>query len=89
MCNKEASTSVLSDAKNDYMIVAGVNHKMTDRVRYTSLTVLGEIKLNSVGSISDSNYTGSAEVYFNDPVSKYLYAFIFARDCSTHGKYCF
>jgi hypothetical protein len=42
LCNKEASTSVLSDAPNDYMIVAGVNHKMTNRVGYASISVLGE-----------------------------------------------
>jgi len=25
----------------------------------------------------------------SDPVAKYLYAFIFARDCTARGKYCF
>jgi hypothetical protein len=42
LCNKEASTSVLSDVQDDYMIIAGVNHKMTDRARYASLAILGE-----------------------------------------------
>jgi len=89
LCNKEASTSVLSDAQDDYMIIAGVDHKMTGRVEYASISVLGESHLNSVGGASDNNFTGSAGVYYDAPISKYLYAFIFARDCSGRGQYCF
>lgn len=89
LCNKEASTSILSDAETDFMIVAGVDHKTVGRVEYSSLSVLGELHLNSVGGASDANLTGSAEVYLNDPVSKYLYAYIFARNCSGRGQYCF
>jgi len=85
LCNKEASTAVLSNAQDDYMIVAGVNHKMTDRVEYASIAVLGEQHLNSVGGASNYNFTGSAEVYLNQTIAKYLYAFTFARDCSGRG----
>lgn len=42
LCDKEASTAVLSDAQDDYMIIAGVNHKTTGRVEYASISVLGE-----------------------------------------------
>jgi len=71
------------------MIVAGVDHKTVGRVEYASLSVLGELHLNSVGGGSDPEMIGSAEVYLKDPVAKYLYAFIFARDCSGRGKFCF
>ena len=89
LCNKEASTSVLSNAYDDFMIIAGVDHKTVGRVEYASLSILGEQHLNSVGARSDPEMAGSAEVYLDDPVAKYLYALIFARDCTGRGKFCF
>ena len=53
ICNKLASTSLLSDSVDDYMVVAGVDHTMTGRVRYTSIAVLGKDHLNSVGGAHD------------------------------------
>ena len=53
ICNKKASTSVLTDSRDDYMIVAGVDHTMTGRAGYTSIAVLGKDHLNSVGGAHD------------------------------------
>jgi len=90
LCDREASTAVLSDNDQDFMIVTGVNHKATNRADYASLALVGIADLNSIGGINDSNYTGSAEHYLgeDDEVSKYLYAYIFARNC-TGRKFCY
>ena len=63
LCDEEASTAVLSDSEDDFMIVSGVNHKATNRAAYASLALVGIDHLNSIGGVSDMNYTGSAEHY--------------------------
>ena len=90
LCDEEAATAVLSDSEQDFMVVTGVNHKATNRATYASLALVGLTDLNSIGGVSDMNYTGSAEHYLgeDDEVAKYLYTFTFARDC-TGRKFCF
>lgn len=89
LCNKGASLSTLSDSKDDFMIVAGVNHSKTKRAVYTSLTLVGVKKLMGIGGVHDVEFEGSAQVYLDDPIADYLYAYIFARNCTGKGKYCY
>ena len=41
LCNEKASTSMLSDSEEDFMIITGVNHKATNRSIYSSLALVG------------------------------------------------
>ena len=90
LCAEQAPTGVLSDSSEDFMIISGVNHKETNRAIYGSLAIVGLDRLFAIGGLHDTNYTGSAEYYMGDKeeVSKYLYAYMIARNC-TGKQFCF
>lgn len=75
----------MSDKDDDLMIVAGVNHVSTNRAIYASLTLVGVQKLIGVGGVNDVEFKDSAQVYLDDPIANYLYAYIFARNCTGKG----
>lgn len=85
LCNRRASLSTLSDKNDEFMIVAGVNHVNTNRAIYASLTLVGVKKLIGVGGVNDIELKDSAKVYLDDPIADYLYAYIFARNCTDKG----
>lgn len=72
------------------MIVAGVNHKQTNMAVYTTMAITGLAKLQGIGAIPDSDFSGSAGQYLGtgDEMSKYLYAYMLARNC-TNQTFCF
>jgi hypothetical protein len=91
LCNKGASYATLSDHPDDYMVVSGINHSKTNRAVYSSLTIIGVKKLMCVGGVNDVEFDGSAQVYMgnDDPIADYFYSYIFARNCTGRGKFCY
>lgn len=72
------------------MIIFGVNHALVGSSVYSALAINSLNRLMGIGGPSDFDYEGSAAYFMGDQdISKYLYAYIIARDCSDRGPYCF
>jgi hypothetical protein len=91
MCPHRSQTANLTDDYDDFMVVVGVNHKKINTATYTAIGLFSLNRMMGVGSISDEDYDGSAEFYLGDDVeiAPYLFAYIFARDCTNRGPYCY
>jgi len=82
---------------NDFFVVYGINHEATGRAGYSSVTLYNYEKLAGLMAFSSKDgYDGSAQVYLgaDDPDSAYLYARLYARDCSAipgdiDQQYCY
>jgi hypothetical protein len=72
------------------MIIFGVNHALVGSSVYSALAVSSLNRIMGIGGPSDIDYEGSASYFMgDDDITKYLYAYIIARDCSDKGPYCF
>lgn len=72
----------LGNNTNEFIIVYGVNHVATGKATYSSFSLYGADVWNGVGSITDADFSGTAEEYLPDnPDAKYLYVYKIARDC--------
>jgi hypothetical protein len=79
----------LGNDTNEFMIVYGVNHVATGKATYSNFVVNGADIWNGVGTITDADFTGSAEEYLPDnPNAKYLYVYKLARNCDG-DPYCY
>lgn len=72
-------------------MIAGVNHKKINTATYTAIGLFSVNRMMGVGGTSDEDYEGSAEFFIGEDskIAPYLYAYIFARDCSQRGPYCY
>lgn len=67
---------------NEFIIVYGVNHVATGKATYANFALYGADVWNGVGSITDTDFTGTAEEYLPDnPNAQYLYVYKIARNC--------
>lgn len=73
------------------MVIAGVNHKKINTALYTAIGLFSANKFMGIGGTSDEDYEGSAEYFMgkDNEIAQYLYAYIFARDCTDRGPYCY
>ena len=72
----------LGNGTNEFIIVYGVNHVATGKATYSSFVPYGADIWNGVGSITDEDFSGTAEEYLPDnPNAKYLYVYKIARHC--------
>ena len=72
----------LGNDPDEFIIVYGVNHVATGKATYSNFVVNGVDVMNSVGMITDLDFTGTAEEYLPDnPDAKYLYVYKIARNC--------
>jgi hypothetical protein len=72
----------LGNDTGEFIIVYGVNHVATGKATYSSFTVYGADVWNGVGTVTDADFSGTAEEYLPDnPDAKYLYVYTIARDC--------
>ncbi len=79
----------LGNNTDEFIIVYGVNHAATGKAAYSSFSLYGADAWNGVGSITDADFTGTAEEYLPDnPNAKYLYVYKVARNCSG-DPHCF
>jgi len=79
----------LGDDASEFIIVYGVNHVATGKAMYSNIVPYGADVWNGVGSITDADFTGSAEEYIPDnPNAKYLYVYKLARNCDG-DSYCY
>lgn len=71
---------VLPDSPDDFIIIYGVNHEMTDKAMYASCVIYGLQYLNGVAGVDSREYRGSADDYIpGNPDAKYLYVWKIAR----------
>ena len=90
LCDSFSTTANLTDKPDDFMVIIGVNHAKVGSSVYSALAINSLNRLMGIGGPSDVDYEGSASYYMGDnDISKYLYAYIVARDCSKKGPYCF
>jgi hypothetical protein len=92
----EQSTLVRVADLQDFMLVAGVNHRLAGKATYVNFAVYDSRKLASIVSVADPDLTEQSALYHagianpRDPrVRAYsgLYAYMFSYDCA--GKrYC-
>ena len=79
----------LGNDTNEFIIVYGVNHVATGKATYSSFSLYGADVWNGVGSITDADFSGTAEGYLPDnPNAKYLYVYKIARN-SGSDPHCF
>jgi hypothetical protein len=72
----------LGNDTDEFIIVYGVNHVATGKATYANFALYGADIWNGVGSITDADFTGTAEEYLPDnPNAKYLYVYKIARNC--------
>lgn len=72
------------------MVIIGVNHAKVGSSMYSALAINSLNRLMGIGGPSDADYEGSAQYFMGDEdVAQFLYAYIFARDCSKKGPFCF
>ena len=68
---------------NEFLIVYGVNHAMTERATYCNFGVYGADILNGVGAVADMDLNGTADGYLpGNPLAKYLYVYKVSRNCT-------
>jgi hypothetical protein len=73
----------LGNGSNEFIVVYGVNHVATGKATYSSFVPYGADIWNGVGSITDEDFSGTAEEYLPDnPNAKYLYVYKVARNCN-------
>jgi len=73
---------------HDFHIVYGVNHKMTNRSAYSSVTLYYYDTLTGiVAHSSEEGFAGTAAYYLgeDDPAAPYLWVRQYARDCAASG----
>jgi hypothetical protein len=64
--------------------------KMVNQTFYILILKVYSNRIMGIGGPSDIDYEGSASYFMgDDDITKYLYAYIIARDCSDKGPYCF
>jgi hypothetical protein len=77
---------MLREGIDEYVIVYGVNHQMTGKVTYSSVsTYVDLIRWFGVGTMlsTDPDFAGSARHYLpNNPAADMLYAIKVARNCN-------
>lgn len=72
----------LGNDTDEFIIVYGVNHVATGKATYANFALYGADIWNGVGSITDADFTGTAEEYLPDnPNAQYLYVYKIARTC--------
>lgn len=72
----------LGNGTDEFIIVYGVNHVATGKATYANFALYGADIWNGVGSITDVDFTGTAEEYLPDnPNAQYLYVYKIARNC--------
>ncbi len=72
----------LGNRPDEFVIVYGVNHVATGKASYSNFVMNAAEVFNSVGMISDSDFSGTAQDYLPDsPNAKYLYVYKIARKC--------
>jgi len=75
----------LSENPNDFMIVYGVNHVITGKATYHSVSAYGNDRLNGLVTLTHRDFAGSASKYLpNDPNANSLYVVKVARHCSAN-----
>ena len=73
-------------------IVVGADHEATGMALYGNVAIYNVAKQVAVVGASGAQYAGSADAYLrggpHSAASPYLYAYMFARDCTGRGPYC-
>eukprot|EP00004_Rigifila_ramosa_P008081 TRINITY_DN1924_c0_g1_i1.p1 TRINITY_DN1924_c0_g1~~TRINITY_DN1924_c0_g1_i1.p1 ORF type:complete len:397 (+),score=80.90 TRINITY_DN1924_c0_g1_i1:323-1513(+) len=76
-------------AVQDFVVIVGVNHRLTGKATYSSLSIYHTRKNAGIGSVTDTDMEGSAVGYLpDDPNAPFLFAYTFARNCSG-APFCF
>ena len=79
----------LGNDPKEVIIVYGVNHAATGKAIYSNFVPYGTNGWSGFASITDSDFSGSAEKYLpGNPNAKYLYAYKIARNCGGE-PHCF
>jgi len=80
----------LSYDPNDFIIIAGVNHKLLGKALYSNHSVYKAANLGGIISAADDVYDGSAQYHAGRNQLHYnkLYAIKIARYCSSEEMFC-
>jgi hypothetical protein len=96
MYSTDVSRLVKVKSLQDFVIVAGVNHRKTEKATYVSHTVNDPVKLAGIVTVTDVDFTTKSALYHagiadpKDPrVRQYqnLFAYAFSYDCAGK-KFC-
>ena len=80
----------LSDDPDEFIIVYGVNHQKTGKAMYMNVSMYGETKHVTWGSVDDRKLVGTAVAFLQGhPDADRLYAVKFARHCDQDEANCF
>ena len=81
----------LTQHDNDYVIVYGVNHTLTQKTSYTNISVYDVNRLAGVVSRVEEDFAGSAAQYLDPVAYPYvdkLFVYKVARHCAPGELYC-
>jgi hypothetical protein len=79
----------LENEEDDFVIVYGVNHVMTEKATYANFSVYGVDAWNGIGAVDNNQFQGTAKNYIPDhPKAGYYYVWKIERRCLTDSN-CF